>query len=104
MFNFNFKQNQNKESKMSKKEEINKSISTLSKTNNDINIKDLQKNEKTPRIMQKENDSNAKQVIDLQYKEYDTPTQAKTEKISDKESIKHGKSFDLNSQISLAHQ
>lgn len=77
---------------MTKKEEPTQSMSISNKTNNNLNIKDLSKNE-NHRL---EQNSNAKQVIDLQYKEYDTLTQFKTEQMSDKDSIKHGKNFDIN--------
>ena len=81
---------------MNKKEELNQSIPTSNKANKNTNIKDLHKNQSSPRLEQKENTSNAKQVIDLQYKEYDTLTQVKTEQLSDKESIKNCKILDLS--------
>jgi len=77
-----------KESKINKKEELNQA--TSNKVNKNIHLKELHKNQ-ISRLEPKENNSNAKQVIDLQYKEYDTLKQVKTEQLSDKDSVKHGK-------------
>ena len=60
--------------------------------NNNTNIKELQKNE-ILRFEPKESKSKAKQLIDLQYKEYDSSTHVKHEEMRNNDTVISRKKF-----------